>query len=341
MTFRVGDTVKVAVRAHAGHHRTPDYLKGRRGTISRVHGSFRTLRRGPTEAMESHGCVSTSSSSRRASSGRMVRDPRSPVRGPVRALAGAGAVSGHGPARYGTIRSTVPTSPPPRHAFALSRISSSRRASSPARTCERASTGSCHAHLPTAHASSRAHGSTRTSSDAFSTTRALPPSSSGSTRERRHRSSRWRTPRTSTTWWCARSAPVTRRRCWVLRPTGTRASPTDRVRSRIREESSASSACLADGRRAPRRRLDREHPLPRAPAAARPDGLVRRRGPRRPCHARRDGRRRAAGDAGLKRLPDAQTGRRTTSMAVPRPGPERSVSSPSIAVARRRMFSIP
>ena len=41
MTFRVGDTVKVAVRAHAGHHRTPDYLKGRRGTISRVHGSFR------------------------------------------------------------------------------------------------------------------------------------------------------------------------------------------------------------------------------------------------------------------------------------------------------------
>jgi nitrile hydratase len=41
MTFRLGDTVKVAVRAHAGHHRTPDYLKGRRGTISRVHGSFR------------------------------------------------------------------------------------------------------------------------------------------------------------------------------------------------------------------------------------------------------------------------------------------------------------
>jgi nitrile hydratase len=40
MTFAVGDRVRVADRAHAGHHRTPGYVKGRRGRIERVHGSF-------------------------------------------------------------------------------------------------------------------------------------------------------------------------------------------------------------------------------------------------------------------------------------------------------------
>ena len=40
MTFAVGDRVRVADRAHAGHHRTPGYVKGRRGRIERIHGSF-------------------------------------------------------------------------------------------------------------------------------------------------------------------------------------------------------------------------------------------------------------------------------------------------------------
>ena len=40
MTFAVGDRVRVADRAHAGHHRTPRYVKGRRGRIERIHGSF-------------------------------------------------------------------------------------------------------------------------------------------------------------------------------------------------------------------------------------------------------------------------------------------------------------
>lgn len=40
MTFAVGDAVRVADRAHTGHHRTPAYLKGRRGTVSRVHAIF-------------------------------------------------------------------------------------------------------------------------------------------------------------------------------------------------------------------------------------------------------------------------------------------------------------
>lgn len=40
MTFAVGDVVQVADRAHAGHHRTPGYLKGKRGTVARVHAMF-------------------------------------------------------------------------------------------------------------------------------------------------------------------------------------------------------------------------------------------------------------------------------------------------------------
>lgn len=41
MTFRPGQRVRVSSRDHAGHHRTPCYLKGRAGTIAQVHGSFK------------------------------------------------------------------------------------------------------------------------------------------------------------------------------------------------------------------------------------------------------------------------------------------------------------
>lgn len=40
MSFAPGDTVLVSNRPHTGHHRTPLYLKGRRGTVERVHGQF-------------------------------------------------------------------------------------------------------------------------------------------------------------------------------------------------------------------------------------------------------------------------------------------------------------
>ncbi len=40
MTFVLGETVLVAERGHAGHHRTPGYLKGKRGSIARVHETF-------------------------------------------------------------------------------------------------------------------------------------------------------------------------------------------------------------------------------------------------------------------------------------------------------------
>jgi nitrile hydratase len=39
--YRPGERVRVSSRAHGGHHRTPAYLKGRTGTIERVHGSFK------------------------------------------------------------------------------------------------------------------------------------------------------------------------------------------------------------------------------------------------------------------------------------------------------------
>ena len=41
MSFQVGERVRVATRAHEGHHRTPGYLKGKVGIIERAHGSFR------------------------------------------------------------------------------------------------------------------------------------------------------------------------------------------------------------------------------------------------------------------------------------------------------------
>jgi Nitrile hydratase beta subunit, C-terminal len=40
MTYRVGEPVTVAARAHGGHHRTPAYIKGKTGRIERVHAAF-------------------------------------------------------------------------------------------------------------------------------------------------------------------------------------------------------------------------------------------------------------------------------------------------------------
>jgi nitrile hydratase len=41
VTFASGEDVVVSSREHAGHHRTPGYLKGRRGTVLRAHDRFR------------------------------------------------------------------------------------------------------------------------------------------------------------------------------------------------------------------------------------------------------------------------------------------------------------
>lgn len=38
--FSPGDTVRVSDRPHPGHHRTPGYVKGRTGTVERVHERF-------------------------------------------------------------------------------------------------------------------------------------------------------------------------------------------------------------------------------------------------------------------------------------------------------------
>jgi len=40
VSFDSGDDVVVSDRDHAGHHRTPGYLKGRRGTVVRTHARF-------------------------------------------------------------------------------------------------------------------------------------------------------------------------------------------------------------------------------------------------------------------------------------------------------------
>ncbi len=41
MRYRPGQKVRVAPRRHEGHHRTPAYLKGKHGTVERVHARFR------------------------------------------------------------------------------------------------------------------------------------------------------------------------------------------------------------------------------------------------------------------------------------------------------------
>jgi hypothetical protein len=41
MSFHPGQRVRVADRAHDGHHRTPGYVKGKTGSVERVHATFR------------------------------------------------------------------------------------------------------------------------------------------------------------------------------------------------------------------------------------------------------------------------------------------------------------
>ena len=40
MSYSIGQRVRVGAREHDGHHRTPDYLKGKVGTVEREHASF-------------------------------------------------------------------------------------------------------------------------------------------------------------------------------------------------------------------------------------------------------------------------------------------------------------
>jgi hypothetical protein len=40
VSYRPGQRVRVAARPHEGHHRTPAYLKGKVGSVERMHASF-------------------------------------------------------------------------------------------------------------------------------------------------------------------------------------------------------------------------------------------------------------------------------------------------------------
>jgi Nitrile hydratase beta subunit, C-terminal len=40
VTLDAGQRVRVSARDHPGHHRTPTYVKGKVGTVERLHGSF-------------------------------------------------------------------------------------------------------------------------------------------------------------------------------------------------------------------------------------------------------------------------------------------------------------
>jgi Nitrile hydratase beta subunit, C-terminal len=40
VSFDVGQRVRISGRSHSGHHRTPDYVKGKTGTVVVRHGAF-------------------------------------------------------------------------------------------------------------------------------------------------------------------------------------------------------------------------------------------------------------------------------------------------------------
>jgi len=40
VSFSTGARVRVASRTHEGHHRTPAYVKGKTGTVERIHPAF-------------------------------------------------------------------------------------------------------------------------------------------------------------------------------------------------------------------------------------------------------------------------------------------------------------
>ncbi len=95
MSFEVGQRVRISARGHGGHHRTPDYVKGKTGTIvrvatgrSRIPRPARTARTGfpsssctssRSQATRRTACTSTSSSTgwRRPSEPRPRPRPRS------------------------------------------------------------------------------------------------------------------------------------------------------------------------------------------------------------------------------------------------------------------------
>jgi nitrile hydratase subunit beta len=40
VSYAPGDRVRISERAHRGHHRTPEYVKGKVGSIERIQGAF-------------------------------------------------------------------------------------------------------------------------------------------------------------------------------------------------------------------------------------------------------------------------------------------------------------
>jgi nitrile hydratase len=52
VSYRIGQEVRIAARAHDGHHRTPAYAKGKVGRVERRQGAFKNPE---TRAYGEHG----------------------------------------------------------------------------------------------------------------------------------------------------------------------------------------------------------------------------------------------------------------------------------------------
>ena len=299
MRYRAGQRVRVDSRSHEGHHRTPGYLKGKTGSIEHVHASFRTRRRALTagRAPEAAALSGRLRSARRLAG--LSRPPFRPaVRRRLRALAGGSGVTERTMTTTTitrTRRSGAATSPQRQRGRERSRSCWSRRARSASRTCVNGSTGWSHVRPPTAHGSSHAPGSIRSSRSACSQTRAPPRSSSALD------------PGPSPVVVALENTATVHHLvvCTLCScyPKALLGPPPDWYKSlpyRSRAVSDPRGVLAEFGRRARRRgrapsgRLDRRHPLSRDPATSRGHRGDERGGAGSPRDARLDDRRRPA-----------------------------------------------
>ena len=161
MSYRVGQRVRVASRSHDGHHRTPDYIKGKTGRVERVHASFTNpeTRAYGADGLPEQPLYLVGFAHERRLARRSRPHGSTGSRRRLRALAGGTASE---PITT-TITRTSPSAadePPLRRACACARGAARREGRDRARaTSVEESTGSPPARLPTAPGSSRVPGS--------------------------------------------------------------------------------------------------------------------------------------------------------------------------------------
>ena len=253
MSYAPGQAVRVASRPHVGHHRTPAYVKGKRGTIVRAHGPFtnpetRRVRWGRAPAPPLY-LVRFAQTDCGPTTRRLPDDAL--LRRRVRALARGGRREPRPPPRPSARRRSRNGDEPAAAARvrALEELLVERGVIRREDVRERIDWLVSRSPADGARLVARAWVDPEFKERLLQDARAAA-SSSVSTRGPSPSSSPSRTRNPCTTWSFARSAPATRRRCSVRRRTGTRAFRTARAQSPTHAECSPSSG--SSSRRTPR-----------------------------------------------------------------------------------------